>query len=114
MTPRLRHIAVHAEEPRKGRFVWVLTEQEDDTTWTEIQRSDDALASYAQALQAGLHALQKMSDDPDAGPRTPTARRAAGKAGKAGNDDAQDEDDPADPPEGAAPKKSVFGFGPAR
>ncbi len=115
MTPRLRHIAVHAEEPRHGQFVWVLSERAARTTWKEIQRADEPDATYQAAMAAGLLALQALADDLDAGPRTTEA--APGPAEDA-EDTAPEDDDEADgsdaPRKGPPPKKSVFGFGPAR
>lgn len=114
MKTRLRQIAVHAEEPRPGQFVWVLSERAARTTWKEIQRADEPDATYRAAMAAGLLALQALADDLDAGPRTTEAAPSPGKDA----DDAASDDDEADgsdaPRKGPPPKKSVFGFGPAR
>ena len=111
MTSRLRHIALHAEEPHAGRFVWVLSERVGTTTWKEIQRADEPVASYKKAMAAGLVALHGLAEDLEAGPRTTAAASAHAKGSE---DAAPDSDDAAAPRKGPAPKKSVFGFGPAR
>ncbi|MET0311120.1 MAG: hypothetical protein ABW051_03660 [Burkholderiaceae bacterium] len=108
MKTRLRHIAVHAEEPHAGRFVWVLTEQMDTSAWNEIQRADSACATYKESMAEGLRALQALAGDLDTGPRT---RRAEATAARDGEADASADDAPG---KDAPPKKSLFGFGPAR
>ncbi|MCS4511366.1 hypothetical protein [Xylophilus ampelinus] len=109
MTPCLRHIAVHAEEPHAGQFVWVLCEQADTTTWNEIRRADTACGTYEEAMADGLRALQELADDPDTGPRTRKAARTA-EQNKRGADGPGDGAHREGPPHRA----SVFGFGPAR
>ena len=104
MTSRLRHIAVHAEEPRAGHFVWVLSEQADATTWNEVQRAETASATYRKAMADGLHALQALSDDPDTGPRTRAGKPQRGADGP--GDDASRQE--------PSHRKTVFGFGPVR
>ncbi|KQP02136.1 hypothetical protein [Pseudorhodoferax sp. Leaf265] len=108
--PALRHIAVHVEEPRGGRFVWVLTERRGDD-WQPLDRAGTAVRSYQRAMAEGLLALQQLVDDLDLGPR-------------ADEDADADAEDPAAPParehtqeapHKAAPNKGAyFGFGPAR
>ena len=108
MTSRLRHIAVHAEEPHAGQFVWVLTEQADSTAWNEIRRAEGACSTYKESMAAGLRALQDLADDLDSGPRTRKATRPAEPDG--GADGPEDGSPRKQPPH----KKSMFGFGPAR
>ena len=111
MTSRLRHIALHAEEPHAGRFVWVLSERVGTTTWKEIQRADEPVASYKKAMAAGLVALHGLADDLEAGPR---ATAAASTEDEDSENAASGGDDTEAAHKGPAPKKSVFGFGPAR
>lgn len=96
--PALRHIAVHVEEPRRGQFVWVLTERDGDA-WQPLERAEAAERSYRLAMAQGLLALQQLVDDLDLGPRATSAAPPA-------------------PPEGAPAaadgKGRYFGFGPAR
>lgn len=89
---RLRHIAVHVEEPKPGRFAWVLSER-GEHGWQALDTSAAPRTSYRQAMADGLLALQSLVDDLDAGPRS-----ADGTA---------TEDKP-------AAARSYFGFGPAR
>ncbi|CAN7635278.1 hypothetical protein LJR039_004812 [Pseudorhodoferax sp. LjRoot39] len=102
--PALRHIAVHVEEPRSGRFVWVLTERHADD-WQPLERAATAQRSYRHAMAEGLLALQQRVDDLDIGPRADTRTPAA----------PPDEARVAEPARAAAPDKGAyFGFGPAR
>lgn len=104
--PALRHIAVHVEEPRSGRFAWVLTERRGDD-WQPLDRARTAVPTYQRAMAEGLLALQQLVEDLDSGPRADA-----------------DAEEPAAPPEGerteGAPQKAAsgkgayFGFGPAR
>ncbi|RCW72477.1 hypothetical protein [Pseudorhodoferax soli] len=102
--PALRHIAVHVEEPRSGRFVWVLTERHADD-WQPLDRARTAVPSYQRAMAEGLLALQQLVEDLDSGPRADAGHAAApperGRADEA-------------PPKAAPAKGSYFGFGPAR
>jgi hypothetical protein len=102
--PALRHIAVHVEEPRSGRFVWVLTERRADD-WQPLGRAGTAQRSYQHAMAEGLLALQQMVDDLDIGPRAGAQTSAASPEQERG----------AEPARAPAPDKGAyFGFGPAR
>lgn len=112
---RLRHIAVHVEEPKPGRFAWVLSER-GVHDWQELDRSASLSERYQQAMAEGLLALQAMVPDLDIGPRgvdepdsmhggaRPPEKQAdrAAKGRKRGGKTAP------------AAGKSYFGFGPAR
>jgi hypothetical protein len=102
--PALRHIAVHVEEPRSGRFVWVLTERHADD-WQPLDRAGAAVRSYQRAMAEGLLALQQRVDDLDLGPRAGAEDPAAPPA--------RERTDVA-PHEAAPAKGAYFGFGPAR
>ncbi|MGC3986160.1 MAG: hypothetical protein QM777_16405 [Pseudorhodoferax sp.] len=101
--PALRQIAIHVEEPRSGRFAWVLTERHG-ADWQPLTRSKSPVRSYQAAMADGLLALQQLVDDLDRGPR------------------AQHDEAKKPPPSRAAPrpggttpaKGAYFGFGPAR
>lgn len=102
--PALRHIAVHVEEPRSGRFVWVLTERHADD-WQPLERAGTAQRSYRHAMAEGLLALQHMVDDLDIGPRADAQASVV----------LPEEARVAEPARAAAPDKGAyFGFGPAR
>nr|WP_145549438.1 hypothetical protein [Variovorax boronicumulans] len=102
--PALRHIAVHVEEPRRGQFVWVLTERLG-RDWQPLQRAGAAVPRYRLAMAQGLLALQQLMDDLDVGPR------AAGTASpvRRGHQHTATAGPPAAPERGR-----YFGFGPAR
>ncbi|RYZ12781.1 MAG: hypothetical protein EOO24_02180 [Comamonadaceae bacterium] len=114
----LRPIAVLVSEPAAGRFVWELIESEagdeaGEAEWTRLLVSKARFTSYADALAAGLEALQAQMDDPAIGPRAEEGVEAATppirhKASKAPSTRA--------PPAKAAParKKAFFGFGPVK
>jgi hypothetical protein len=100
----IRLIAVHVEEPKPGKFVWVLTER-GGREWKPVDRGRKSVNSYRKAMADGLLALQSMVEDLDIGPRT--------------DDDSDPEDKVAEPQEASkadAPpaSRSYFGFGPAR
>lgn len=84
MAGALRHIAVTVEEPDAGEFEWVLLKQ--GVEWGLLKRAKRPTASYAEAMAAGLLALQDIIDDLDAGPREEET-------------------------EEWAPKRATFGFG---
>lgn len=123
----LRHIAVYVEEPRPKRFAWVLNESADGGVhWEMLQRAGKPVASYQDAMAAGLAALQEMVDDTTLGPRgepeveapaeeaKPPAKRARSKRGEA-REEVEDEAEEAGEPDEATPKKKAFfGFGPVR
>lgn len=106
--PSLRHIAVYVEEPKPGRFVWVLVELKGHD-WHRLDVCDSPVASYQTAMAQGLLALQGRVENLDVGPREagapnqqsdanarrPIAKRAA----------------PAVEPESGKP---YFGFGPVK
>lgn len=96
--PALRHIAVHVEEPRRGQFVWVLTERDGDA-WQPLEQAGSAERSYRRAMAQGLLALQRLVGDLDVGPRAPAEAPPPSKGAPA-----------------AAPAQGgrYFGFGPAR
>ncbi|VTU18320.1 hypothetical protein H4CHR_00162 [Variovorax sp. PBS-H4] len=106
--PSLRHIAVYVEEPKAGRFAWVLAELEGDS-WRQLDRSDSPVPSYKTAMADGLLALQGLVDDLDAGPRESDAP-ARSDAGESDHRQAKR----AAPSKQAAPGKRYFGFGPAQ
>jgi hypothetical protein len=108
--PSLRHIAVYVEEPKAGRFAWVLAELKG-RSWRELDRSDSPVGSYKTAMAEGLLALQAMVEDLDIGPRE--AADAPALEGDAGESHEQ-EAERADPEKEAAPGKRYFGFGPAQ
>ncbi|KQP49086.1 hypothetical protein [Pseudorhodoferax sp. Leaf274] len=114
---RLRHIAVHVEEPKPGRFAWVLSER-GVHDWEELDRSAALSERYQQAMAEGLLALQAMVPDLDIGPRSVDELALASM-----HDDARPAEKQVDhAAKGqkrggrAAPAagKSYFGFGPAR
>ncbi|VTU15266.1 hypothetical protein H6CHR_00173 [Variovorax sp. PBL-H6] len=107
--PSLRHIAVYVEEPKAGRFAWVLAELEG-RSWRQLDKSDSPVASYKTAMAEGLLALQAMVDDLDAGPRESDAPARPGDAGESRDQEAER----AAPAKEAAPGKRYFGFGPAQ
>lgn len=111
----LRHIAVHVEEPKPGRFTWVLTER-GDHEWQELDKSSSHAASYHQAMADGLLALQAIVPDLDVGPRS--ADEAATTQAHATPSDQQADRASRRRAGGAkrvlAVGKSYFGFGPAR
>ncbi|CAA2109343.1 hypothetical protein [Variovorax paradoxus] len=67
----LRRIAVHVDEPRPGKFEWVLNEalSPSSESWTPLDRAKRPVDSYRKAMALGLLALQALVDDLDAGPR---------------------------------------------
>lgn len=107
--PSLRHIAVYVEEPKQGRFAWVLAELEG-RSWRELDRSDSPVGSYKTAMAEGLLALQAMVQDLDIGPRAADAPADEGDAGERHDQEAKR----AAPAKEAAPGKRYFGFGPAQ
>ena len=86
--PSLRRIAVYVDESEPGWFAWALAEaNEGASNWEQIERADEWVGSYKEAMAAGLLVLQQMIDDLDIGPRD-------------------------EPPEAAKkPKGGTFGFG---
>jgi hypothetical protein len=107
--PSLRHIAVYVEEPKPGRFAWVLAELER-RSWRQLDRSEAPVASYKTAMAEGLLALQAMVEDLDVGPRKADAPEPEGDAEES---DPQETERDA-PAKDAAPGKRYFGFGPAQ
>ncbi|MGK6308981.1 hypothetical protein [Variovorax sp. DT-64] len=107
--PSLRHIAVYVEEPKPGRFAWVLAELEG-RSWRQLDRSGSPVGSYKTAMAEGLLALQAMVEDLDLGPRKADAPVDEGDADE--SDHQQTERDA--PAKEAAPGKRYFGFGPAQ
>lgn len=111
----LRHIAVHVEEPKPGRFAWVLSER-GAQEWQQLDRSESVAASYQQAMADGLLALQALVPDLNVGPRHIDEPAAPQEDGSSPGD----ETDPVanrhqrggegTPGSG----KSYFGFGPVR
>lgn len=112
---RLRHIAVHVEEPKPGRFAWVLSERVAQD-WQELNRSAALSESYQQAMADGLLKLQALVPDLDTGPRSldepsfthedaRSPEKQAGRAAKRQKRGAK---------RAPAAGKSYFGFGPAR
>jgi hypothetical protein len=67
----LRRIAVHVDEPRPGKFEWVLNEASPPSSemWTLLQKSARPVASYQKAMAQGLLALQALVEDLKTGPR---------------------------------------------
>jgi hypothetical protein len=107
--PSLRHIAVYVEEPKPGRFAWVLAELKG-RSWRQLERSDAPVGSYKTAMADGLLALQAMVEDLDAGPREGDAPELESDAGESDPQEAER----AAPAKEAAPRKRYFGFGPAQ
>jgi len=68
--PPLRRIAVYVDEPEPGWFAWALAEADEGASnWAQIERADEWVGSYKEAMAAGLLVLQQMIDDLDSGPR---------------------------------------------
>ncbi len=107
--PSLRHIAVYVEEPKPGRFAWVLAELEG-RSWRRLDKSASPVESYKTAMAEGLVALQAMVEDLDVGPREADVSDLESDAGE--ND--HQETKRAAPAKEAAPGKRYFGFGPAQ
>lgn len=85
----LRRIAIYVDEPEKGWFAWVLIEQQEGFyEWNELDAAGEWVASYHEAMAAGLVALQALIEDVEVGPR---AKRA--------------------PPPAPKPLAGPFGFG---
>ena len=112
---RLRHIAVHVEEPKPGRFTWVLIERVAQD-WQELSRPAALSKSYQKAMAEGLLELQALVPDLDIGPRSEDEPPFT-------HDDARSPEKQVDraakgQKRGAksapAAGKSYFGFGPAR
>lgn len=82
MPGALGHIAVTVEEPEAGDFEWVLLEQ--GVEWTTLKRAKRPAASDANAMAAGLRALQAMIEDLDATPREEETEQRAPKRAKFG------------------------------
>jgi len=116
----LRHIAVYVEEPRPKKFAWVLNESADGGVhWEMLQRAGKPVASYQEAMAAGLAALQEMVEDTALGPRgepeveapaeeAKPAKRSRSKRGEAPEEVEKDDE------EATPKKKAFFGFGPVR
>ena len=69
-TAPLRRISAHVDERDPGRFIWVLMEQcADATQWKEIDVAKEPYDMWLNALQAGMWALERMSNDDRIGPR---------------------------------------------
>ena len=107
--PSLRHIAVYVEEPKPGRFAWVLAELEG-RSWRPLEQSGSPVESYKTAMAQGLVALQAMVEDLDVGPREADAPGLESDAGESDHQEARH----AAPAKEAAPGKRYFGFGPAQ
>lgn len=127
MTPLpLRHIAVYVEEPRPKKFAWVLNESADGGVhWEMLQRAGKPVASYQEAMAAGLAALQEMVEDTALGPRgepeveapadeAKPAKRSGRAGSKRGEAPEEVEDGPEEAAEATPKKKAFFGFGPVR
>ena len=107
--PSLRHIAVYVEEPKPGRFAWVLAELKG-RNWRQLERSDAPVASYKAAMADGLLALQAVVEDLDVGPREGDLPELGSDAGESEHQEAE----PGAPAKEAVPGKRYFGFGPAQ
>ncbi|VTU13652.1 hypothetical protein [Variovorax sp. RA8] len=105
----LRHIAVYVEEPKAGRFAWVLAELKG-RSWRQLEKSDSPVASYKAAMAEGLVALQATAEDLDIGPREADAPELESDAGESPHQEAKR----AAPAKETAPGKRYFGFGPAQ
>jgi hypothetical protein len=79
MAGELRRIAVYVDEPKKGWFAWVLIEQATLGHWLEFQAAEEWVASYREAMAAGLLKLQSLIEDFEAGPRERDAPPASPK-----------------------------------
>ncbi|MDR7377131.1 hypothetical protein J2X19_001789 [Rhodoferax ferrireducens] len=65
----LRRIAVSVDEPKRGKFYWLLTESTGDTTvWNELYAAKESVPTYGEALRTGVGILMAMGSDGD-GPR---------------------------------------------
>ena len=102
--PRLRHIAVHVEEPDPGNFAWVLTERKGGGSWRELDKCTAPLATYQAAMAAGLVVLQAMVGDLDVGPRA----EEAAPPGGAKDEKRQQRRNQGAPPKEPAPAKPYF------
>jgi len=107
--PSLRRIAVYVEEPKPGRFAWVLAELEG-RSWRQLEKSGSPVGSYKTAMAEGLLALQAMVEDLDVGPREADAPERESDAGESDQQEAKR----AAPAKEAAAGKRYFGFGPAQ
>jgi hypothetical protein len=107
--PKLRHIAVHVEEPAQGAFEWVLCERDTADQWRQIQRADSPKGSYKDAMAGGLVALQEMVEDLNLGPRQSQARSPP-DAVQGGAPDTDSET--LGVPPALQRKSAFFGFGP--
>lgn len=110
----LRHIAVHVEEPKPGRFVWVHSEHGGED-WQELERSDTSVSSYQRAMADGLWALQTLIPDLDRGPRKPEDDAVPKHVNP--SDDGKTESSGTGKKASNEAKRSsgpYFGFGPAR
>ena len=73
--PALRRIAVYVDEPKAGRFAWVLIEASNEqSTWEQLEVAGEWWDNYREAMAAGLLALQARIEDLDAGPREAPAK----------------------------------------
>ena len=112
---RLRHIAVHVEEPKPGRFAWVLTER-GAHDWQELDKAVSLAQSYHQAMADGLAALQALVQDLDVGPRSVDEQASMHEDARSPEKQADRSAKQQKRGEKNAPAagKSFFGFGPAR
>lgn len=66
----LRRVAIYVEEPEPGWFAWTLAEADEGASnWAQIERAEEWVSSYKEAMAAGLLVLQQLIDDLDIGPR---------------------------------------------
>lgn len=118
MSGPLRPIAVFVSEPAAGRFVWELIEAESgagagEAEWTRLLASKARFTSYADALAAGLEALQAQMDDPAVGPRAEEGADAVAPSAQHKPSKASSKRAPEAKP-APARKKAFFGFGPVK
>jgi hypothetical protein len=60
-----QRIAMHVDEPDPGWFAWTLAEADEGASnWAQIERADEWMGSYKEAMAAGLLVLQQMIDGP--------------------------------------------------
>jgi hypothetical protein len=72
----LRSISVTVDEPEHGLYFWQLLEH-NGIDWEQLKFAEQPAPTYAQAMAAGLLALQALIDDLDIGPREPDIETAA-------------------------------------
>lgn len=116
MPDELRLIAIHVEEPKPGRFAWVITERAHDGRWSEVDQATHRTHTYKEAMADGLAALEKLVPDLDKGPRQSTGpalrNRDVTELESSGESLPSDEKEQAPAP--AVSRNGHFGFGPIR